>query len=89
MLLAAQRYEDLSRGHTSGLAYIYDNYTGSDEYQMLAGPRFEDGGPHPSTPEPSTLVLMGAALIALSLMGRRHHALHPAPVVSSRGEDLP
>ena len=73
VLLAAQRYEDVSRGHTSGLAYVYDNYTGSDEYQMLAGPRFEDGGPHP-TPEPSTLVLIGAALIALSLIGRRYHA---------------
>ena len=68
----AQRYLTLSSGHSSNLAYIYENYLPSNhvEAQMLAGPRFLDGGPVP-TPEPATMVMVGTVLLALGCL-RRH-----------------
>ncbi len=72
ILYWAQTYEALSAGRSSGLAFIYDNYVlgTNQQVQMLAGPMFLDGGPQPN-PEPSTMVLVGFALIAVSLLCRR------------------
>ncbi len=53
----AQTYESLSLGKSSELAYVYQNRTlRGVEVQMLIGPQFLDGGPHP-VPEPSEVVL--------------------------------
>jgi hypothetical protein len=72
ILFWADTYRTLSAGHSSNLAYIYNNTDPSTGLpaQMLAGPRFTDGGPTPN-PEPSTLVLAGAALTLLGHFARR------------------
>ncbi len=69
---AAQYYLSSSVGMSSGLAYIYSNVNLSNNLpaQMLAGPMFTDGGPVPN-PEPSTLILVGAALVAVGCISRR------------------
>jgi hypothetical protein len=75
----AQTYETASFGQSSNTAYIYSNVDmGSGQpAQMLAGPEFLDGGPTPPgiegfpAPEPSTFVLSGVALIAVSLCLRK------------------
>ena len=69
----ANRYLALSSGHASNLAYVYENFLPSNhvEAQMLAGPRFLDGGPEPEpTPEPATMVMVGTVLLALGCLGR-------------------
>ncbi len=72
VVAAAEYYEIQSLGQSSSFAYIYDNVNlgNGAAAQMLAGPRFTDGGPVPN-PEPSTIILAGAALVALGLLGRR------------------
>jgi hypothetical protein len=66
VVAAAEYYEAMSLGQSSTLAYIYDNVILGNgvEAQMLAGPRFDDGGPVPN-PEPATMILVGAALVFL------------------------
>jgi hypothetical protein len=42
------------------------------QVQMLAGPRFFDGGPTPPpAPETKTLLLTGTALVAIGVFGKR------------------
>lgn len=62
----AQFYEAASLGQESHNAFIYNNVDmgNGQPAQMLAGPQFSDGGPHPN-PEPSTFVLAGAALVVI------------------------
>jgi hypothetical protein len=64
-------YESASEGHTSDLAFVYDNFSldSGARAQMLAGPRFDDG-PQPN-PEPATFALSGAAMIAGLYLARR------------------
>jgi hypothetical protein len=72
VLYWAQRYELLSTGQQSDLAFVYRNWdlgTGAPA-QMLEGPLFRDSGPVPN-PEPVTYAIVGAALVALGLLGRR------------------
>lgn len=68
----AETYEALSSGMSSDQAYVYDNWAiGSGiPAQMLEGPMFVDGGPHPD-PEPATYALVGVALIALCVRRRK------------------
>jgi len=68
ILSDAQGYLTASVGHSSNIAYVYDNVTqGSNPtaVQMLEGLEYHDGGPAPTTPESSTFVLAGVALLAL------------------------
>lgn len=68
VLSDAVAYEAASVGHSSNLAYVYENVTqGSNPTaaQMLEGLEYHDGGPAPTTPESSTFVLAGVALLAL------------------------
>jgi hypothetical protein len=64
VITQALTYESLSLGKTSNGAYVYQNSTtnGGVEAQMLMGPAFSDGGPYP-TPEPSTLLMVGGAVV--------------------------
>ena len=68
----AQFYESASAGQSDNNAYIYNNVDmgNGQPAQMLAGPRFVDGGPTPpfqteSTPEPASFLLSGIALVGL------------------------
>jgi len=66
----ARHYLSVSAGQSSDLAYVYDNYTsGGTEMQMLISPRYLDGGLVPN-PEPSTLLLVGGALVAAGYFSR-------------------
>jgi len=67
----ADTYLGLSVWQGSALSYVYNNtsLTGAPA-QMLIGPMFDDGGPQPN-PEPSTLVLVGGALLGLGWQARR------------------
>ena len=76
----AQTYEAASLGQSSNDAYIYSNVDvgNGQPAQMLAGPEFLDGGPMPlgiespsPAPEPSTFLLAGIALIAVSQFLRK------------------
>ena len=71
----ANTYEALSAGNSSAFAFIYNNVNMGNGVpaQMLAGPRFADGGPVPN-PEPATFLMAGAALIGLSRFARRRRA---------------
>jgi hypothetical protein len=68
----AQTYESLSLGKSDNSAYIYDNVNMGNgvPVQMLAGPEFTDGGPAP-IPEPATMALSGAVLLALGFFARK------------------
>jgi len=68
----AEQYLSLSAGRTSALANIYLNteLTNRVQVQMLAGPQYFDGGPMPA-PEPATMILVGAALIAAAVFMRK------------------
>jgi hypothetical protein len=68
----AQYYLSVSAGHSSNLAYIYDNtHIGTgDPAQMLAGPLFRDGGPTPA-PEPGSAFMVGLALAGVAARFRR------------------
>ncbi len=72
VLYWANQYLTLSSGKTSALAYVYENFSPgtTNEAQMLAGPRFFDGGPRPA-PEPATMVMVGTVLIGLGVLIRR------------------
>jgi hypothetical protein len=77
VLYWANLYETISRGESSNLAFVYVNSDPNSgaPAQMLAGPMFHDGGPLPN-PEPSAIVLVGTALIALSMTVRRKNRAH-------------
>ena len=66
-------YLALSRGQTSSVAYVYQNWSASGPAQMLEGAEFLDNGPAPA-PEPLSYVLVGTALIGLRYIGRRKRA---------------
>ena len=81
-LLWARRYETLSAGKSSDLAFVYNNISLSNgaPAQMLVGPMFSDAGPKPApnpitdsspAPDAPTMALTGSALISLSLLARR------------------
>ena len=71
VITQALTYESLSLGHSSNGAYVYQNSTaGGTEAQMLMGPAVKDGGPYP-TPEPSTWLMTGGALIAAWFFRRK------------------
>ena len=80
VLAWAMSYEDQSKGKSSSLSFVYDNFDlgTTTRAQMLIGPRYEDNGPEPS-PEPRTLVLgMGVLLIGIGKFFRprlRHRGL--------------
>jgi len=70
----AEPYESVSVGQTSNVAYVYENVSqGSNPIaaQTLEGPAYQDSGPKPTTPESSTFVLAGVALLALGRTARR------------------
>ncbi len=79
VVTAAEYYLAESYGKTSSLAFVYNNVDLGSHLaaQMLAGPKFEDGGPSPN-PEPSTLVMVGAALVVVGRMARRGKRITPA-----------
>jgi hypothetical protein len=71
----ANIYESASLGESSDLAYVYNNVSLSDDHspaQMLEGPLFQDGGPAPPTPEPSTFALASTVLIAARFICRKN-----------------
>jgi hypothetical protein len=75
----ATTYETLSSGQSSNVAFVYENVARTYPYaaaQTLEGPSYNDGGPHPTTPESSTFVLAGVALLALGRMARRKLVSH-------------
>lgn len=51
-------------------AFVYVNSSGGQYAQMLEGPEY-GSGPQPTTPEPSTFVLLGGGLVAASLVLRK------------------
>jgi len=68
VLSDAQGYLADSVGNSTNIAYVYENATtGSNPTpaQMLEGLEYHDGGPVPTTPESSTFVMAGVALLAL------------------------
>ena len=73
VLAWAEYYEALASipGNTTNDAFVYVNVNlgNGEPAQMLEGPEF-GSGPQPA-PEASTLVLVGTALAALGLVGRR------------------
>jgi hypothetical protein len=75
VLAWAQSYEASSAGMGDNYAYIYQNtIMGSTQpAQMLAGPRFVDGGPTPN-PEPATMLMAGTALVSMVTLIRRRRA---------------
>ena len=73
ILTYAEGYLTDSVGRSSDLAYVYENSTQADPpvaAQMLEGLEYSTG-PQPSTPESSTFVLAGVALLALGHTARR------------------
>jgi len=69
----ADTYLAQSVGHSTDAAFVYENVTtgrNPTAVQMLEGLQFS-GGPQPFTPESSTFVLAGAALLALGHRVRR------------------
>ncbi|MGD0047816.1 MAG: hypothetical protein ABSE42_12450 [Bryobacteraceae bacterium] len=73
VLTAATSYLTASVGHSSDLAFVYENSTQATppvSQQMLEGLEYSTG-PQPSTPESSTFVLAGVALLALGHTARR------------------
>ncbi len=77
VLAAAQFYEQAALGQGTNNAYVYINWSGSVSQadgtpaQMLEGPLYFDYGPQPITPEPATLILVGAALVGIGWSWRR------------------
>ena len=71
VLTAANQYLTLSLGKSSSNAIIYNNTQVSNGVagQTLIGRVPNDGGP--GTPEPATLLVTGAGLILLGVIGRR------------------
>ena len=69
----ANFYEDQSAGKSSDLAFVYETFSLGNGLpaQMLAGPEFQDHGPQP-TPEPSTVPLGGAGLVAVAYLVLRN-----------------
>jgi hypothetical protein len=68
ILSSATTYLAASVGHSSNLAFVYDNVTqgkNPTDVQMLEGWEYADGGPSGHTPESSTFVMAGVALLAL------------------------
>ncbi len=73
ILTDATTYLTAAEGHSSNVAYVYENFTQTTPptgVQMLEGLEFHDGGPSPA-PESSTFVLAGVALLALGHTARR------------------
>ncbi len=72
VLAWAQFYENASFNRSSDLSFIYVNVDlgNGQPAQMLAGPRFLDGGPHPN-PEPATVLLVASALAAVVVSVKR------------------
>lgn len=68
----AESYLSASVGHSSNVAFVYENFSLSDgsRAQTLEGLEFIDIGPQPA-PESSTFVLAGIALLALGRTARR------------------
>ncbi|MBZ5625238.1 MAG: PEP-CTERM sorting domain-containing protein [Acidobacteriia bacterium] len=81
MLGWATTYESLSLHQSSPYAFIYKNVwsDGTTPAQMLAGPQFLDGGPAPpifppfNAPEPSTFLMVGAALVVAGSFRRNRN----------------
>ncbi|HUK17420.1 MAG TPA: PEP-CTERM sorting domain-containing protein [Bryobacteraceae bacterium] len=67
----ASTYEQVSAGHTSNQAFVYQNWNPANgaPAQMLEGPVFKDNGPAPA-PEPLTYVLVGTTLVGFGLRRR-------------------
>ncbi|MFZ1144888.1 MAG: hypothetical protein WAN37_08560 [Bryobacteraceae bacterium] len=75
ILSDAESYLTDAVGHSSNLAFVYENVTtGGVAVQMLEGPQYPTGPG--STPESSTFVLAGVALLALGRMARRKLVSH-------------
>ncbi len=71
ILSDAEGYLTDAVGKSSDLAFVYYNTeTNGTVVQMLEGPQYATG-PQGQTPESSTFVLAGMALLALSKMARR------------------
>lgn len=72
VLSDAQAYLSASVGQSSDSAFVYENFSLSDgsPAQTLEGLEFQDNGPQP-TPETSTFILAGVALLALGHTARR------------------
>jgi hypothetical protein len=67
----AETYEAVSVGLSSNAAFVYENLGA----QTLEGPEYQDNGPSP-TPESPTMLLAGAALLALGHAARRRLGSH-------------
>ncbi|MGO9012147.1 MAG: hypothetical protein ACLQPN_18790 [Bryobacteraceae bacterium] len=77
VLSDAEAYLKDASGQSSDLAYVYynTNQQNGDIVQMLEGPLYPTG-PQGQTPESSTFVLAGVALLALGRMARRKLVSH-------------
>lgn len=66
-----------AEGHSSNNAYVYYNYESNGTVvQMLEGPGGYKTGPPAITPESSTFILAGVALLTLARMARRRLGSH-------------